>query len=55
MVVEYRCACGFSTLFRGKYLSHSDTCDIRKRHMREARRSDAQLEAAEVETGPAGF
>lgn len=55
MVFEYRCSCGFRTIFRNKYLSHVRACDVREPHMREARRSGAQLETVEVETGSAGF
>lgn len=37
MVVEYRCPCGFKTIFRNKYLTHAKACEVPKQREKEAR------------------
>lgn len=51
MVVEYRCPCGFKTIFRNKYLTHAKACEAPKQREKEARGGRPDLAAFGAETG----
>lgn len=51
MIVEYRCTCGFKTIFPHKYVRHTKSCDIQSQPEKEERGYRSRLAAAWTDAG----